>query len=58
MARASAVPLHTIRSASKHQLIRKIPQPKERSMEILLFLLLVFVVFLVAGWGWRAAHRR
>ncbi len=23
------------------------------AMELILFLLLVFVVFLVAGWGWR-----
>ena len=32
---------------------RAIPPNSEVTMELLLFLLVVFLVFLVAGWGWR-----
>lgn len=34
------------------------PQQRREPMDILVFLLLVFVVFLVAGWGWRSARGR
>jgi hypothetical protein len=29
------------------------PRPSEAQMELLLFLIVVFLVFMVAGWGWR-----
>jgi hypothetical protein len=28
-------------------------RPSEAQMELLLFLIVVFLVFMVAGWGWR-----
>jgi hypothetical protein len=31
--------------------------PKERFVGLLMFLLVVFLIFVVAGWGWRAGRR-
>jgi hypothetical protein len=43
----------------RHQFERDVDiPPKENDMSFLITLLIIFLVFAVAGWGWRFTRRR